>query len=162
MEKVVSSQGEGVTWRHLHCVLKLDENWHLLPHVTPWEGHKDISVLFLPKIMHGPNLIMRRHQRNPTWETIYDITGLNSSQASRSQKKHSLSHCHTPKEMTEVAGTLRSRGILEWILFPMGWGLRIRASPIGQLRDWCPFPAFHGCPWFRQDVTMRGSWVKGI
>ena len=35
-----------------------------------WKGHSITSVIFLPK-MHNLNPIMRTHQRNPNWDTIF-------------------------------------------------------------------------------------------
>lgn len=47
------------------------------PDMTPWEGHKDTSLLYvvyLPKI-HDLNLTIREHQKTPKW-VVYKITGV--------------------------------------------------------------------------------------
>lgn len=58
---------------HRHCVP---------PDIMHWKEH----IVSLPTLQNL-NLIVRKHQTNPNWETSYKVTGFYSSNMSRARRK---------------------------------------------------------------------------
>ena len=54
-------------------IVNIETNWNFVPYGMMHWGYI-IPVIFLPQI-HHLNLILKKHQTNPNWGTLYKISG---------------------------------------------------------------------------------------
>lgn len=114
-----------------------------------YEEEKDTSMIHLPK-MHDLNLVLIKYSKNPTWETLYKLTGwcFLELPASWKTKKRLMSHEEMLQNKGDKGDTVNKSNVWSWT----GFWARKRTS-VGQLLklEWTL--------WIRHNYTYVNSLI---